>query len=93
MEEILRQLNACGVSHDSSYYRTSGGAEVDLVLEGDFGRIAVEIKHPSVVNPRDLRTLREFVTDQSARLGVVITNDCAVRHLDDRIVAVPFQFL
>lgn len=47
VEEIIRQLGADGVAHQISYYRTGGGAEVDLVLEGGFGLVAVEIKHSS----------------------------------------------
>jgi hypothetical protein len=46
-----------------SCYRTGAGAEVDLVLDGDFGRLAVEVKHTSFVAPRDLRGLRDFVTE------------------------------
>lgn len=93
VEEILRQLGALGAGHAYSYYRTGGGAEVDLVLEGDFGRIAVEIKHTSFVNARDLRGLRDFVTQHKARLGLVITNDRSAHLLDDRLLSVPFTWL
>ena len=93
VEEILRQLGALGAGHEYSYYRTGAGAEVDLVLEGDFGRIAVEIKHTSFVNPRDLRGLRDFVTEHKARLGLVITNDRTARMLDDKLVGLPFTWL
>jgi hypothetical protein len=93
VEEVLRQLSARGVAHDYSYYRTGAGAEVDLVLEGDFGRVAVEIKHASAVNARDLRGLRDFVAEQKARLGLVISNDCAPRRYAEEIVGVPFNWL
>ena len=76
-----------------SYYRTGGGAEVDLILEGDFGRIAVEIKHTSSVNKRDLRGLREFVHEQKARFGLIITNDSTARVYEDRILGLPFNRL
>src|SRR5690349_3627862 len=45
IEEVLRQLSPRGVSCDYSYYRTGAGAEVDLIIEGRFGLIAMEIKH------------------------------------------------
>ncbi len=93
VEEILRQLGALGVGHDASYYRTSGGAEVDLVFEGTFGLVAVEVKHTSSVSARDLRPLRDFVKEQKARLGLVITNDTTARLLDDRLVSLPFSWL
>ena len=93
VEEVLRQLGALGVAHDYSYYRTGAGAEVDLVLEGAFGRVAVEIKHASAVGGRDLRALRDFVTEHQARLGVVINNDVAARQYDDKLIGVPFTCL
>jgi predicted AAA+ superfamily ATPase len=93
VEEIIRQLNALGVAHEYSYYRTGAGAEVDLVLEGDFGRVAVEIKHSSVVDPRDLRGLRDFVSEHKARLGLVITNDSVPRLFEANLLGLPFNWL
>jgi hypothetical protein len=81
------------VAHQCSYYRTGGGAEVDLVIEGAFGLVAVEIKHASAVGAHDLRSLREFVAEQRARLGVVVTTDVAPRQYDDKLLGVPFAFL
>ncbi len=92
-EELLRQLHALGAGYQYAYYRTGGGAEVDLVLEGNFGRIGVEIKHSSTVERRELRSLRDFVAGQQARLGVLINNDVAPRLIEDRIVSVPFAWL
>ncbi|MSQ53455.1 MAG: ATP-binding protein [Betaproteobacteria bacterium] len=89
-EEILRQLSSLGVAHQYSYYRTGAGAEVDLVVEGDFGRVAVEIKHTSAVGGRDLRGLRDFVTEQKARLGVVVNNDIVPRQYEEDLIGLPF---
>ena len=93
VEEILRQLNALGVEHEYSYYRTGAGAEVDLIVEGRFGRVAVEIRHTSAVDARDLRSLRDFVTTYRARLGVVVNTDVAPRQYDDTLIGLPFTHL
>ena len=93
VEEILRQLNALGAAHEYSYYRTNGGAEVDLVLEGDFGRVAIEIKHASSVSTRELRGLRDFVSEHKARLGLVITNDSTPRQYEENLLGLPFNWL
>ena len=77
----------------SSYYRTGAGAEVDLVIEGDFGRVAIEIKHTSFVDPRALRGLRDFVAEHKARLGLVITNDQSPRIFEDKLLGLPFTWL
>jgi len=82
-----------GISHEASYYRASSGVEVDLVLEGSFGLIAIEIKHHSSVARRELRPLRDFVTEHQARLGIVINNDTEIRQYDDKLIGIPFQQL
>jgi len=93
VEEILRQLNAMGIPHEYSYYRTGAGAEVDLVLDGPFGLVAVEIKYTSTVPARDLRGLRDFVSTHRARLGVVINNDTLPRLYDEHLIGLPFTQL
>jgi hypothetical protein len=93
VEEIIRQLNGLGAACQYSYYRTGAGAEVDLVVEGIFGRVAVEIKHTSTVSGRDLRGLRDFVGEQKARVGVVINNDVAPRLYEDRLIGLPLAWL
>ena len=93
VEKIFRQPNATGTSFDYSYYRTGGGGEVDLVIEGNVGRVAFEIKHASVVGTRDLRGLRDFVMEQDARVGIVITNDLVPRRYDDNLIGLPTAWL
>ncbi len=93
IEELIRQLNACGIGFDPFYYRTSAGAEIDLVLDGDFGLIPIEIKYTSTVSPRSLRSLRDFVRERGCRMGLVINNDTEPRLYDENIVGVPFAWL
>jgi hypothetical protein len=93
IEEVLRQLTALGAGFDASFYRTSSGGEVDLVIESDFGPIAIEIKYTQGADWRDLRALRNFVAEQKCRVGVLISNDVAPRLYDDKIVGVPFVCL
>lgn len=93
IEEILRQLTWTGVGFDAFYYRTAAGAEVDLVLEGDFGLVPIEIKSGQTVDPRRLRSLRDFIKERGCRFGLVISNDIAPRLYDERIVGLPFAWL
>ena len=87
------QLQARGMAHEATYYRTGAGAEVDLVVEGSFGSIAFEIKHSSTLNGRELRRLRDFVSGQRAPLGVVINNDATPRLLEEKLVSLPLTHL
>jgi len=92
-EEVIRQLRASGRSFEAFHYRSQGGAEVDLVLEGDFGLLPVEIKYAQSADVRSLRSLRDFVTERGCRMGLVIDNGEAPRMLDEKIVDVPFNWL
>jgi predicted AAA+ superfamily ATPase len=89
IEQILRQLAHAGETVRAYHYRTGAGAEVDLVLEGGFGTIPVEIKYAETGDPRKWRALRDFVAEQSCPFGILIDNGTRVRRIDDRIVAVP----
>ncbi len=92
-EEIIRGLNALGISFDYYYYRTGGGAEVDLILEGNFGLIPIEIKHGQTVSQRQLRGLRDFIREQRCRFGLVINNSESTQQYDDTIFGIPFSHL
>ena len=68
-------------------------ADVDLIVDGTFGRVAIEVRHTSAVDSRDLRGLRDFVTGQKARLGIVVNNDTVARQYDDKLIGLPFTLL
>lgn len=89
IEEIIRGLNATGAGFDYYYYRTGGGAEVDLVLKGEFGLIPIEIKHAQTVPAKQLRTIKDFVKDHDCPFGLVINNDECARLYDEKIAGIP----
>ncbi|MBL8026614.1 MAG: ATP-binding protein [Fibrobacteres bacterium] len=93
IEEILRGLAGRGVSADASYYRTQNGAEVDLVLEGMFGLVPIEIKYSQTVSSRDLKSLADFMDEFKAKVGIVINNDIVVRKYTDKIIGIPFGMI
>jgi predicted AAA+ superfamily ATPase len=90
IENILRGLNALGAQFDYYYYRTGAGAEVDLVLEGEFGLLPVEIKHGQTVSPAELRGIRDFIKERNCPYGIVINNSDKVVLYDDCLVGIPF---
>ena len=92
-EEILRQFSILGTAVEGYHYRTSAGAEVDLVCEGPFGLIPFEIKFGQRVDPRDLRPIRDFIQEYQCPLGFVINTDEQPRRYDDRLLGVPFHYL
>lgn len=93
IETLLRGFASAGVAVHAYHYRTGAGAEIDLLLEGEFGLLPVEIKHSSRVEARSLRALRDFVAERGCRYGIVINNDETVRWLDDKLMSLPFTVL
>ena len=73
----LSAVNALdGLGYDVSFWRTRGGSEVDFVLYGPRGIIAIEVKHAGTVRERDLRGLRAFAAEYPmARLLAVYLGD------------------
>ena len=57
MGQIISTLQSAGESFDAYYFRTSDGAEIDLVLEFSKGRWAFEFKLTSAPSPEDMKRL------------------------------------
>lgn len=92
-EQLILALRNAGLVFDAFHFRTGGGTEIDLVLEGDFGVLPVEIKYSQTVDQSALKSLKEFAKERSSRLGLVLNNDDRVRVYGDGIVGVPMGCL
>ncbi len=90
-EEIMRGFNAIGEECSCHYYRTSAGAEVDLVIEGRFGVVPIEIKYGQAVDSRELRPIRDFISERGCQYGIIINNDEKPRLYEENLVGVPFS--
>ncbi len=92
-ENIIRGLITLGTQFEYFHYRTGAGAEIDLVLEGEFGLLPIEIKFAQRVTNKSLRPLREFIQGYSCEYGLIIHNHEAVRMYDDNIIGIPATYL
>jgi predicted AAA+ superfamily ATPase len=92
-EEIIRNLNVEGISFDYFYYRTSAGAEVDLILDGDFGLVPIEIKLTQRLRKRDLRPIVDFIGEHDCKYGIVISNAERPSLIAEKVVELPFSYL
>lgn len=94
IEELCRGLEALGLTGwQPYYYRTRNGAEIDLILEGSFGLLPIEIKYTSTVYQKQLVTLRQFVDEHALPLGLVINQADSVEWLAPKIAQVPVGWL
>lgn len=93
IEQILRGLQDHLVTHRYYYYRTRSKAEIDLVLEGRFGTIPIEVKASYSTPKNQLRTLEDFVVRNRCPFGVLINNGDDIYMLSNNIVQIPANYL
>lgn len=94
IEEIIKGIQATSVRRwDYYYYRTKNGIEVDLVLEGKFGTLPIEIKSGSSTSAKDIKSLIHFVKSEELPLGIVINNDEEIKMIADKIIQIPAFYL
>lgn len=93
--ELIRRIRALKTNHRLYYWRTSGGAEVDCVVETHDELIPIEIKSSSQVLQSELSGLRSFIADygEKVKQAFVITMGRRPEKIDDRITALPWQYL
>ncbi len=94
IEEILKGLAAAGITNWNYYfYRTRSRAEIDLILDGNFGLIPIEIKFSSKVEAKDLRHLHSFMEEYKSPLGLLVNQSMEVQRLSAKVIQVPVGLL
>lgn len=88
-ENIIRGLTTLGADFDCFHYRTGAGAEIDLILEGEFGLLPIEIKYAERITNKSLRSLRDFIQYYSCQYGLIIHNHETVKRYDENIIGIP----
>jgi predicted AAA+ superfamily ATPase len=75
------------------YWRTTGGAEVDLVVERDGRLIPIEVKWSEQVSKRDLKGLESLFNDMGPDVpwGMVLYRGKQVVKLSEKLFLVPFE--
>jgi len=92
--ELVRQASWQQEIAAYGHWRTSDGAEVDLVLERDDGGIiAFEVKAAGQVAGRDVRHLRKLRDALGERflIGVALYTGTRAYNIDDRLHAIPID--
>jgi len=93
-EELIKGVQALDIARVNYYYfRTRNGAEVDLILEGDFGTLPFEIKFGSFVKRRQIQSLKAFVEKNDLPLGIVINNSDQVEMISEKIIQIPSTYI
>lgn len=94
IEEIIKGLEATMITHWSHYYyRTRKGVEIDLILDGPFGILPIEIKYGSSTPPKQLKNLENFVIDNQLPFGLLINQSTKAHWLSRYVFQLPATYL
>jgi len=94
IEEILKGLSSTFETNwNAYYYRTRAGVEVDLILQGNFGVVPIEIKYSTHTPLKQLKNLNQFISENASSYGIIINQSSEARWLSDRIIQLPATWL
>jgi predicted AAA+ superfamily ATPase len=83
---VFQELRAIsqnlGLEYDLYYWRTAGGMEVDFVLYGPRGIVALEVKRKRRLSGHDLRGMRGFLEDYPSAKAYVLYGGDHDAHFD-----------
>ncbi len=88
-EQLIKSLHSCIIPFKYYSYRTRDNSEIDLILEGPFGLIPIEIKSGSHTKSQQLQTLKKFVEKHNCPIGILINRDNKVIQLSEKIFQIP----
>jgi uncharacterized protein len=94
--ELRKQAGFSDAKPDLYYFRTSGGHEVDVVLEDRRGRVVgIEIKAASALSSRDFDGLRRFseIVGRQFSGGVILYGGTEILPFGERLTAMPVSCL
>ncbi len=93
--ELTRRIRAQQLDYKVHYWRTSGGAEVDCVIDTGKELIPLEIKSGTKAALSSLRGLTSFIDTYKGKVrkAFVITTGRVPEQLTDMITALPWSYL
>jgi len=94
IEEILKGMNASLVTNwNAYYYRTRNGAEIDLIIDGTFGTLPIEIKFGSKIDKRQLGSLHSFISEHNLPFGLLINQSDKIEWLSEHVLQLPVYYI
>ncbi|MBI4585729.1 MAG: ATP-binding protein [Planctomycetes bacterium] len=88
IEEIRAYLSYREKDHPLSFWRTSTGYEVDLII-GDM-EAALEFKAKKLVDARDLRNLKALLEEHQVKKAIAVSLEERPRRLQNGILVLPW---
>jgi predicted AAA+ superfamily ATPase len=91
VEELIRGIEVTTAARNLrfSHFRTKAGGEIDLIVQGNFGMLPIEVKYQSHTAKKNLTSLSNFIELHSLPYGIVINNCEAPSMITDKIIELP----
>lgn len=94
VEELIRGVQAVAARNLNYYhFRTKAGGEIDLVLEGSFGLLPIEIKYQSNTTKKQLTSMINFIELHQLPYGLVVNNCESPAMIAENIMQIPIACL
>ncbi|MGF1530514.1 MAG: ATP-binding protein [Puniceicoccaceae bacterium] len=94
VEEIIRNVEAGSARGlEYSHFRTKAGGEIDLILEGSFGCLPIEVKYGSNTRSAELRAMQHFLEVHRLPVGIVVNHSPRPSRITETVVQVPVSCL
>ncbi len=90
IEEIIRGFQCtlkAGI--DFNFYRTRDKSEIDLIVDGPFGFIPIEVKLGTKLTQRMLGPLKTFIKETGSSFGILVNNAEKIEIVADNIIQIP----
>lgn len=92
-EQIIRIFKDQYIPHQVYHYQTHNGGEIDLLMEGDFGLLPIEIKLGTSASIKGLKSLSQFLQEHKIKYGLLINNAQKPCWLTPQIAQIPITYL
>ena len=94
VEELIRGVQSVAARNLNYYhFRTKAGGEMDLILEGSFGLLPIEIKYQSNTTKKQLTFMINFIELHQLPYGLVVNNCESPAMITDNIMQIPIACL
>jgi uncharacterized protein len=94
IEEICKGLESTSATNwQAYYYRTRNQAEIDLIIDGPFGILPIEIKQGVQIARRNLVALSQFIDEHKLAFGLVINQSSEPLWLTPNIYQLPVTWI
>jgi predicted AAA+ superfamily ATPase len=92
--ELKTILSAYEPSAKLFYWRTSGGAEIDFIIESRGRLIPIEVKWKMALKPRDMASMDIFCKDfkDNSPWGIILYKGKDLIKVKENIFLVPFEY-